>query len=162
MASVRRGGPDDWAQLRAIRLEALADTPEAYGAHYQEVVRWSAQRWRDVAAQWHYYLGDVQGEVVGMISARLTDEAPLAGWLYSMYVAPRARGTGLADSLVDAVTQWVRSQGARELYLQVTSSVARARVFYERCGFRPTADTTAMERDPSLVLITMVRPLVNE
>jgi hypothetical protein len=45
------------------------------------------------------------------------------------------------------------------VYLHVTSSVARARAFYEKMGFVPTGDTITMGRDPSITLLTMVLEL---
>ncbi|OYV27709.1 MAG: hypothetical protein B7W98_01195, partial [Parcubacteria group bacterium 20-58-5] len=51
-----------------------------------------------------------------------------------------ARGTGLAAALVDTVADWARAQGGEALYLHVTSTVARARRFYEKIGFVATSE----------------------
>ena len=157
--TVRRCGAPDATILKAIRLEALRDTPEAFGATFDEVSRWSAHRWREAARDWNAYFGQLDGEVVGMASGGWSDAAPGTHWLYGMYVAPRARGTGVATALVEEVSHWARSLGAGSLYLHVTETVTRARAFYAKMGFRETGEVATMARDPMRRLVTMVRDL---
>jgi GNAT superfamily N-acetyltransferase len=157
--SVRRATRDDWELLRAIRLESLQDTPEAYGSIYEDSVAWTDERWRAAASHWVYFLAQRDGRALGMISGGTNDQHPGTCWMYAMYVTPAVRGTVTATRLVDAVDQWARDQGASKLYLHVTSSVARARAFYEKVGFRPTGDVITMDRDPSITLLTMVQDL---
>ncbi|HEY1221984.1 MAG TPA: GNAT family N-acetyltransferase [Acidimicrobiales bacterium] len=156
---VRHADAHDAMKLRAIRLEALGDTPEAYGSTFEESAAWSERQWRRVAKTWNYYLGECDGVVRGMVSGGYNDQHPGTCWLYGMYVAPSARGSGLATELVEAVVAWARAQGARELFLHVTASVARARAFYHKVGFVETGETIAMDRDPSITLCTMVMQL---
>jgi GNAT superfamily N-acetyltransferase len=157
--SIRRCGPDDWSALRAIRLEALADTPDAYGSTYEESVRWSDAQWKNAAATRLYYLAERDGGVVGMVSGGFNDGYPGTRWLYGMYVTPSERGTGTAALLVHAIGDWAAAHGVDEVYLHVTTIVARARAFYEKVGFRATGEEFTMDRDRSLTLITMVQHL---
>ncbi len=156
---IRRCTTDDWRALRTIRLEALADTPDAYGSTYGESVRFSDAQWRDMATKWLYFLAERDGEVVGMVSGGLNDAHPGTRWLYGMYVTPSERGTGTAELLVEAVGDWAESEGVDEVYLHVTTSVARARAFYDKLGFRPNGESLEMDRDSSLTLVTMVRAI---
>ena len=156
---VRRCTALDWEKLKAIRLESLGDTPEAYGSTYDDAATWPDERWRSVASQWKYWLGERHGRVVGMVSGGLNDQHPGTRWLYGLYVTPAERGTGVAAQLVDEVSKWARGEGATSLYLHVTSTVLRARAFYEQTGFEPTGEVIVMDRDPSLRLVTMVRDL---
>ncbi|HUX03914.1 MAG TPA: GNAT family N-acetyltransferase [Acidimicrobiales bacterium] len=158
-ASVRRGGADDAPSLRAIRLEALADTPEAYGTTYEEVATWPDARWRGAASEWVFFLGEHEGVVRGLARGGHHDLHPGTHWLYAMYVAPAARGGGLARMLVDAVAQWASGEGARAIHLHVGSQVPRARAFYEKIGFRPTGEVGTMGRGGSMRLVTMVKDL---
>ena len=111
---VRRADASDATRLRAIRLEALSDTPEAYGSTYEESLQWPARRWRKVAKSWNYYLGECDGIVRGMASGGYNDEHPGTCWLYGMYVSPGQRGSGLAIQLVDAVEAFVVDSAERE------------------------------------------------
>jgi GNAT superfamily N-acetyltransferase len=158
-ANVRRASSEDWRGLRSIRLESLSDTPEAYGSTYAESFTWTDERWRAAAARWTYFLAERDDRVVGMVSGGANDHHPGTRWLYAMYVTSPERATGTAARLVEAVGEWAREEGVPQLYLHVTSSVARARAFYEKMGFVPTGDTITMDRDPSITLLTMVREL---
>jgi GNAT superfamily N-acetyltransferase len=157
--TIRLCGAKDWEDLRAIRLEALKDTPEAYGSTYEESVRWSNAQWKSAASNRLYYFAERDGQVVGMVSGGFNDAHPGTRWLYGMYVTPSERGTGTAERLVQSIGEWARSHGVGEIYLHVGSSVPRARAFYERIGFRPTGENFEMDRDDSLTLFTMVQQL---
>lgn len=156
---VCRADVRDASSLRAIRLEALRDTPEAYGSTYEESLGWSRWKWRRVARDWNYYLAHCDGVVKGMASGGYNDAHPGTCWLYGMYVSAQQRGTGLADQLVDAVATWARGEGAHQLYLHVTRSVERARAFYAKMGFVENGEQIVMDRDPTITLCTMVKNL---
>jgi GNAT superfamily N-acetyltransferase len=157
--SIRLCGLDDWEGLRAIRLEALSDTPDAYGSTYEETARWSDAQWKNSASTRLYYLAERDGRVVGMVSGGFNDAYPGTRWLYGMYVTPSERGSGTAERLVLAIGEWAKHHGVDEIYLHVTTSVPRARAFYEKVGFQPNGESREMERDTSLTLITMVKRL---
>jgi ribosomal protein S18 acetylase RimI-like enzyme len=55
-----------------------------------------------------------------------------------MWVAPAARGAGLADLLISTVIEHARAAGAEQVTLWVAVGNARAHAFYRRAGFRPT------------------------
>jgi GNAT superfamily N-acetyltransferase len=126
---------------------------------YEESLGWSAHEWRKIAKYRNYFLGECDGVVAGMASGGHNDAYPGTGWLYSMYVSPKYRGSGLANQLVDAAATWARGEGAQHLYLHVTGSVQRARAFYAKVGFVENGEIIVMERDPSITLRTMVKPL---
>jgi GNAT superfamily N-acetyltransferase len=155
--SIRLCGLDDWEDLRAIRLEALLDTPDAYGSTYEESVRWSDAQWKNAASTRLYYLASRDGRVVGMVSGGFNDGYPGTRWLYGMYVTPSERGTGTSERLVRSIEEWAKKHGVDEIYLHVTMSVPRARAFYDKVGFRSTGESFQMDRDKSLTLITMVK-----
>jgi len=156
---IRRCDPNDWEELRAIRLEALSDAPEAYGSTYEESVQWSDAQWKNVASTRLYFFAERDGHVVGMVSGGFNDAHPDTRWLYGMYVTPGERGTGTAALLVKSIVDWAKDGGVDEIYLHVGSSVPRARAFYEKMGFRPTGENFELDRDGSLTLFTMVQRL---
>lgn len=156
---VRRCSVRDAAVLRSLRLEALRDTPEAFGATFADASTWVDRRWVTMAAEWNFYVGEYDGAPAGIASGGWNEHYPGTHWLYGMYVTPAARGSGLATRLVDAVGEWASALGADSLYLHVTATVQRARHFYARVGFAPTGEVITMDRDPSLQLITMVKRL---
>jgi ribosomal protein S18 acetylase RimI-like enzyme len=64
-----------------------------------------------------------------------------------MWVAPAARGSGLADRLIDAVVDWARANEASEVTLGVTPGNDRARRVYLRYGFELSERDVPFEGD---------------
>ena len=157
--TVRRIETADWPVLRAIRLEALSDAPEAFGSTLETTRRLSARQWRQRVATNAYFVAEREGVVVGMVSGGYNDNLPGTHWLYGMYVTPAARGSVAAQLLVAAVVEWARGDGAREIYLHVASGVPRARAFYLKNGFTLTGEPFEMERDPSVTMQTLTRSI---
>jgi GNAT superfamily N-acetyltransferase len=65
-----------------------------------------------------------------------------------MWVAPDARRAGVGRALLDAIDDWARPWGARQVVLWVVAGNDRALDFYRRLGFRliesgPDADSGA-------------------
>ena len=158
-ARVRPGLARDGAAVRAIRLEALADSPDAFGETYDECAAWSEETWAAKAREWNVYLAEVDDRVVGMARGETHDSQPDRRFLFAMYVSPSARGSGIAQSLVDAVSAWAWTQGVDALYLYVSAAVPRARAFYTKVGFEATGECLAMHRDEALVCAEMRRDL---
>ncbi|HSN02459.1 MAG TPA: GNAT family N-acetyltransferase [Acidimicrobiales bacterium] len=152
---VRRAGEVDAEALRSIRLEALADSPGAYGTTYDDVVGWDLERWADLLTTNAYFLGEVDGCVRGMAQGGVHDDFPGQTWLFGMFVGADARASGLADALVDAVSAWARQGGAHELHLAVALEMSRAISFYRRRGFVEVGEVRYMKRDPSRQIQTM-------
>jgi len=161
---VRRIRADEAPALRAVRLRALSDTPLAFGSTHAREAAYPAEHWhewaRDSAAgngqATFLAIGDDPDEAVGLAFAKIDDDDPERAHLYSMWVAPEARGTGAATALLRAVVDWTTAQGAGVLRTQVTTGNEPAARLYARAGFRDTgrreplghsdAETALLER----------------
>jgi diamine N-acetyltransferase len=55
--------------------------------------------------------------------------------LYRLYLDPSAKGSGLANTLMDMAISWARAKEAGALYLGVYCDNTRAQAFYRRHGF---------------------------
>jgi len=64
-----------------------------------------------------------------------------AAALVAVYVAPRARGLGVGDRLVEAAKDPARELGRRRIVLEVGSFNDHAIALYQRHGFRFTGAT---------------------
>ena len=144
---VRRAIPGDEPILRALRLQALSDTPEAFGSTYErELARTDAdwRRWLSPGAT--FILTDDDGPK-GIVAGAHDAADPGIVQLMAMWVHASLRGRGAADALVSSVLAWASAEGARAMRLAVIESNVRARRCYERNGFRDTGHRTVRERD---------------
>jgi|SRR5580693_8645278 ribosomal protein S18 acetylase RimI-like enzyme len=159
MVVVREVSPGEWETLRDIRLAALKDSPDAFGSSYARESVFSEDNWRDRltsgATTFFAELADVP-EPVGLAGVYEVDG--LAD-LVSMWVCPAVRGQGIGDALVNAASDWAKSQGYDSLLLWVTESNTPARRLYERCGFTPTGERQPLPSNPDLPEIQLSRSL---
>lgn len=151
---------DDWRLLRTVRLRALRDSPEAYKQRYDDEVGLGRSSWCGLFSPSNaLFLAESEADPVGLvvgIAARPDDVDPEAAHLGSMWVAPSARGTGVADALVAAVVRWARESGHPRLVLWVYDVTPRAAAFYRRARFTETGITRTSDDDPrAMRLMTM-------
>ena len=169
MVVVRRVVEADWAALRDIRLEMLADSPTAYletvaDAQARTEGEWRFRATRGSAGRENLGLAaiddDGTGRWLGYLACFVDDAA--RGHVVSVYVTPQQRGTGLATRLMDGVVAWARDEaGLDRLHLYVHEHNPRAAAFYRRYGFTETGKTMPYDLDPSTVEIEMSMALVD-
>lgn len=148
---IRQTGGGDWREFRELRLAALRDPVAsiAFYEAYEKAARLSPRDWERRAS------GELEGTVTfvgeardgrfgGMISAFTTSRCAR---VISVYLLPEHRGTGLAAELMRAAVDWA---DGREVRLHVHEHNTRAARFYAAMGFRPTGESDADPRDPSL------------
>jgi GNAT superfamily N-acetyltransferase len=147
---IRQVGPDEWIVLRDVRLASLLDAPEAFGSTHAREVEFDEATWRDRATANGWYVATRDGAVDGIVAGYHDAGSPLTQrHLIAMWVAPHARGTGLAAELVESVVEWARVDGATELTLGVADGNERARALYIKCGFVSTGERFPLHSDPS-------------
>ncbi|MFT3799006.1 GNAT family N-acetyltransferase [Microbacterium sp.] len=166
---VRRVRPDEWREVRGLRIEALRDPVAAIaflgtaaGAERQPDEFWQT-RTRDAAsgdAAAQFVARSADGRWLGTATVlrRAAGEVdPLGRTLdaarsdvVGVYVQPDARGTGVIADLFEACADWARGLGDSALTLDVHVDNARARRAYERCGFVETGVTMTGSIGPEL------------
>jgi ribosomal protein S18 acetylase RimI-like enzyme len=144
---VRRAASGDEPILRALRLQALSDSPAAFGSTYDRELARTPADWQRWLAPGATFIVDAAGEPKGLVAGMYDAADPEVVHLMSMWVHPGLRGAGAADALVAAVLAWARESSARVMRLAVIQSNDRARRCYERNGFRATGKQSVRERD---------------
>jgi ribosomal protein S18 acetylase RimI-like enzyme len=138
---VRAVRPDEWRELRDIRLRALADSPDAFGATLAEGLADPDAAWQlraDRPDGLAVVAVDEAGRFVGMASGGpAPDEVDIAA-IYGMWVDPAARGRRVGESLIGAIAGWAREAGFETIGLGVTLGNEPAIALYERLGFVDT------------------------
>jgi GNAT superfamily N-acetyltransferase len=80
------------------------------------------------------WVAEADGAIVGMIG--VAREPPEGQWeIGRMYVARSARGSGLAQTLLDMAEGYARTQGATSLSLHSDTRFDRAHRFYEKMSY---------------------------
>lgn len=168
MPLVREVGPDDWRALREIRLAALQEAPYAFASTYAREAAFGETDWQRRISNGITFFAYLTA--AGGVPADGGDPAGLAGTfqdepgtaeLVGMWVRPQARGRGVGEALVSAVSDWARARGLAALHLWVTETNSPARRLYERCGFKPTGERQPLPSDPSLPELGMRLPLAS-
>jgi GNAT superfamily N-acetyltransferase len=134
---VRRVGSETWQEWRSLRLKALLDAPAAFASGYDMWADAPEQQWRARLALRDSValIVEVDHRHAGMVAAALTEDANVVE-LSSMWVEPRARGTGVADHLLDHIERWASELGASRIRLCVLPGNPAASNFYRKRGFR--------------------------
>lgn len=139
--------PTEGPELRAIRLRALADSPEAFGSTLEETARrpmsyWEMRARGDTGSQSStLFIAEAGSGWVGLVGGFVDKEGEdHSAELISMWVDPAHRGQGIGARLVEQVIEWARSHGAVSVSLWVTDGNDSAEELYARCGFRRTGE----------------------
>ena len=158
---VRRVGVGDVETVRALRLHALLDSPEAFGSTHEREAAFPDRVWvaRLGTPSNATLICEADGGACGMVTVVRDDSDPDLGRLVGMWVAPSARRTGAADLLVTAALQWAEQESLTTVRLCVVDGNDRAARLYRRHGFNPTGRSfvgpragvteVEMERTPS-------------
>lgn len=135
--------------VRPLRLRALREDADAFGSTL-------AREQDRPDADWDFWVRDsliaFDGDTpVGMANLKVDgDEAQLFG----MWVAPEARGRGVAEALARALIE--RAAG-RPITLCVAEGAHAARRLYERLGFRPTGTTGTLRPGSDITTLDLIR-----
>lgn len=156
--------PEDWRIWRRLRLGALAESPHAFAAR---LIDWQGEN--DVEERWRGRLtipgsfnviAMIDGQPIGMASAvPAIDDDVIEVW--SMWVAPTARGRGAGDALLRELQRWGTGIGAHTMRLRVAETNDAASELYQRNGFRHTGELGDLMPDGvgrELVMAKQIQP----
>jgi GNAT superfamily N-acetyltransferase len=146
---------DDWELWRTLRLQALRESPDAYGSTYAREAEAPPSQWRERLER----AGSVSvlafaGDRPVAIGAGYPD---LPGLLHvvAMWVHPSSRGSGAAHAVLRALEEWAADRGLR-LHLDVNAGNVPARRSYERYGFVATGETRPLREGSAELVERMV------
>jgi 2-polyprenyl-3-methyl-5-hydroxy-6-metoxy-1,4-benzoquinol methylase/ribosomal protein S18 acetylase RimI-like enzyme len=164
---IRRVEPDEWEALREVRLAALADSPDAFGATLEDERRFDEARWRGWATgdgwagEVATFVADGGASFAGMATGFHPEDEPTFVHLFAMWVRPEDRRGGIGRQLVDAVVRWASDQpSVDQVVLRVTIANEDAVWFYTSCGFVGTSERPAALREGSSLMTQTMRLLI--
>jgi ribosomal protein S18 acetylase RimI-like enzyme len=134
--SVRRLAEEDAEIFREIRLEALDRHPEAFQATYERSAELPLEAFAARLKRYLLFGGFLDGRLMGFVGFYPLQNPMIKhkGVLWGMYVREEARGTGLAQAMVETVLEYA-GEHVEQVVLSVMASNERARRFYEKMGF---------------------------
>jgi ribosomal protein S18 acetylase RimI-like enzyme len=144
--AVRSFASHEWQTYRALRLRALADSPDLFGSTLERELAypdalWSERLARGASSETELPLvAEQHATPVGLAWGRIDPEDRAIARLYQMWVAPEARGLGAGRRLLERAVAWACASGARCLLLSVACGDTPAWRLYTRAGFVPDGD----------------------
>lgn len=145
--------PDDWRAWRDLRLRALEEAPHAFNSKLSGWRGATEQRWRErlCLAGSHNLLAALDDVPSGMASGVMSPER--VAEVTSVWVAPEARGKGVGDALLTALSAWALVAGAERMELDVKPINHSAIAAYRRNGFV----VRGKRRNHDLVMVRALR-----
>ncbi len=143
-ATIERLAAGDGERLRAIRLRALKDSPDAFGTTFGEAAARPPENWELQLEQLATFVATTNGCDVGLVRGTSDEQCRDAGHLISMWVAREARRQGVGSALIDVLAEWAGTQGWDRLLLDVGERNTPALALYTRKGFVPTGEIGAL------------------
>lgn len=145
MRITRRLNPGEGQLYRAVRLEALRESPEAFSSRYEDAVARSNQSWADQAdssatGSNRATFVILEDQPLGLAALYRDENCNDVGELIQMWVAPNVRGGTVAGDLLREVFQWASSNRFAFVKAEVMKGNARALRFYEKFGFTESDD----------------------
>ena len=137
--TVRAAGPADAPAVAGLLVEFNGEGLPAEAL---------ARRMAEVAGLETAFLGEWDGEAVGLLVLRLVPTLSGAqDWaeITEMYVRPQLRRQGIGRALMEAALDCGRQRGCREFHLLVDPANEGGQAFYTALGFQ--VDSWEMRRD---------------
>ena len=162
---IRRISAGEAPALRALRLRALAEAPDAFASTLAAESALDDDHWRqlvdDAVAEepGTIVIAVDGGRWVGIAAGSWVQRERGIARLWGLWVDPAARGSGAGAALVGAVQEWAAAQGATFVRLGIIEPADALRRFYTRLGFVALDDPAPMGADPTRLALFMARPI---
>lgn len=133
---------DEWQLYKQIRVEAVSDSPQAFGSNRDAQLAHPDSFWQkrleDAAKgkeQWMLF-ARAGGDLVGMTGAYRDEENPREATVISVYVTPAWRGKGISARLMRAILEALKAAGIRKVWIGVNIEQKAALHLYLKTGFQ--------------------------
>jgi ribosomal protein S18 acetylase RimI-like enzyme len=124
----RAAAPADASTLANITAQAFT-MPE-------NEVDWYTEQALSQPANRRYYVGEIDGRVIGKIDVDLSEEA---GFIYGFAVLPQYQGHGYGRRILTHTVHQILSAGQQNVCLEVATENKQALLLYQSSGFTVTA-----------------------
>jgi ribosomal protein S18 acetylase RimI-like enzyme len=135
--------PSRYEEYKMLRLRALKEDPQAFGANYEENLAFKSDEWirrlknaQEEKTNWLLFAED-DGGLCGMVGAFIDSKDTDAATIYSVYVPLEKRGQGIAVKLMTVMLGKLKNTGKfKKVKLAVNKDQVIAVNFYLKMGFK--------------------------
>ncbi len=132
---------EQWEELAAVRLKALADAPGAFLAVIDQEQSWKESEWRRAIENARWVAARSAGVIIGVARSSAGD-VPTQRHIEAVWVEPSWRRNRVASRLVHWLIEKERETNiVQEMLIWVIDSNKAARQLYEELGFTPTGES---------------------
>ena len=150
--------PEEWERLREIRIRALMENPEAFGANLAEVKAQSKEVWLKLYEKEDYLVASINGVDVGMLYIEvLKGDHGATCWIGGCWTDPSYRGQGVMKALFSFIDENCESKGWQRQGLGVWTHNLEAIKTYEALGFLVAGEKMPSTNYPGQYFQHMVR-----
>lgn len=146
--AVRALVEEDWSLLRILRLQALADSPQAFASTYDDACNIPEEGWRERACGTSHratFIASTEDHPIALTAVLIEDGD--SAQAVSVWVHPDYRRQGVAAALLKAATAFAIDAGARTIRVWVTETNSSARALYESMGYKATGARQPLPSD---------------
>lgn len=112
MVDIRQATPDDWRDLKYIRLRALKVDPLSFGSNYDVESKKSNRDWQKQIAQVDCatFLVNDKNTPVGMTAVGIDvhDKTNKTAFLWGSWLEPSLRGQRISTLMYEARIKWIK------------------------------------------------------
>lgn len=149
---------NDVDRLRALRLAALKDTPDAFGAKYEDESKKPKSEWSDRLKNTYWCFAVADGVDVGLLAVdRAEQDRNSDCWLSSWWLSEDFRGSGIPKLMLNWVEQLCIENNWKRIGLGVWPENLRARAAYKKLGFTEAEKLLPSRSIPGQMYLAMYR-----
>jgi RimJ/RimL family protein N-acetyltransferase len=150
--------PDAWERLRDIRLRSLRKNPEAFGATFENMSKFSEPQWRDEFSKVTHLVASTEGVDVSIMNIEILDgDFGATCWIGGCWTDPAHRGKGALRIMFDFLDQHESERGWQKQGLGVWTDNFSAITAYEKLGFVAMGEPQESTRKPGKFYQRMIR-----
>jgi GNAT superfamily N-acetyltransferase len=157
---IRRIRESEHGLVRALRLQALRDAPDAFSDTLEKEAERPESYWveltRSLTTTHAMFVAEVDGRARGSVYGLRDVERPEGSRVGGMWVATPFRRHGLGRALLAAVLDWARAEGCTSVRLWAPARSPEALGLYEGSGFVFTGERKVAGESGSLAVREMV------
>ena len=149
---------NDVDRLRALRLAALKDTPDAFGAKYEDEAEKPILDWQNRLKNTNWCFVVADGVDIGLLAVdRAEKDRNSDCWLSSWWIRDEFRGSGIPKLMLNWLEQLCIEKKWEKIGLGVWPDNLRAISAYKKLGFTEAEKLLPSRSIPGLMYLAMYK-----